>query len=63
MKYFFRRNDFFWDDQHMDGGLGMDIMKRDAMGIVVDDSGRDFSLDDLRENVVGKHGGGVQLLE
>lgn len=57
------RNYFFWDDQHMDRGLWMDIMKREAMRIVVDDSGRDFSLDDLRENVVGKHGRVVHLLE
>lgn len=55
-------DNFFGDNKDMNGRLRMHIMKSHAVGVVVDDSGGDFPLDDLRENVVGKHGDLVRLV-
>ena len=40
----------FRDDQNMDRGCGMDIMKSQAAVVFIGDPGRDFAGDDLREN-------------
>jgi len=40
----------FGDDQYMDRGLGMHIVKRQATVVLISDPGRNFAGDDLREN-------------
>jgi hypothetical protein len=40
----------FRDDQDMDRSLGMDIVKRKAEVVFINDPGRDFAGDDLRKN-------------
>ena len=42
-------------DKQMDGCSRMDIMKNNAIMILVDNLGRDFTLDDFAENAVFTH--------
>ena len=49
----------FRDDQDMDRGLGMNIVKRQAEVVFISDPDRDFAGDDLRENCA--HGDGEVL--
>ena len=41
------RDQFFGNDQHMDRGLRLHIMKGDAVFILVGDIGRDLAVDDF----------------
>jgi len=40
----------FWDDQKMDGGLGIHVVESEAEVVFVGDAGRNFAGDDLGEN-------------
>src|SRR5262249_13228809 len=50
------RNHLLRDDQDVDRRLRIDIAKRQALIVLVDDVGGDLSLDDLEKEVVGHHG-------
>jgi hypothetical protein len=42
-------NEFFWNDQQVDGSLGLDVVKDDAELVLVLDLGGDFAVDDALE--------------
>ncbi len=49
-------NDLARDEQDVNGRLRIDVMKRHAMLVFVNDSRGDLLLNDLQKNVVGEHG-------
>ena len=53
-----RGDHFFRNDQHVDRGLRVDVVERQAAVVFVGDLRRDLLLDDLQENVVAHHIGG-----
>src|SRR5262249_37174349 len=51
-----RRNHLFRNDDDVNRGLRVDVVKGQAALVLVNDLRRDFSLDDLQKDVVGHHG-------
>ncbi len=50
-----RGQDFFRNDQYMDGCLRIDVMKGQAAIVLIGDFGGDLLFNDLQENVVAEH--------
>ena len=46
----------FRDDEEMNGGLRIDVVDDDAVGVLVFDPGRDFPVDDAAEDRLVRHG-------
>ena len=48
-------NEFFWNDQQVDGSLRLDVVQDDAEVVLMLDLGGDFTVDDALEDGLG-HG-------